>query len=710
MLPVYFSLSLIVLYLYSPKILSFFKQKENQDLEKSSLVLQPAHIWFTTLLALIIFLIIECLIPFYFVQDDNMIQFLPRTLFGIRMMLEGSLPLFDNYRRFGVQLLEEGVYSFFNPLMIFSFLACKIILGNIYYTFDFYIILCLLIGTIFMGFSLSILRVHPLIGIAAMLSNTFLGFTLITCRGWYFASGFGCYLPVLIFFFLKAAYTGKTSWVWFIGLGFLRGIYANGGHLQFFVYGAILEAICYVYAAFKLKNGKSIFLNYLCSILFSLGIALPTVIPQFMWAKDLPTRPIEPMIARDGAPFDALISSFLPYPFSQSPHPMGWVGANPFLMTNLFHIGFLWVFSFFIALIIYMRTGKGKFIPFLVLTIITLLMTGGTVSLIYCLKYYIPSFNKLRFAFKIYPYASFLVIIYGALILTHLKKLLISLKLFSLNNLLNRLTVINIIISIAIAIFGSNTAYYTYGEKPYPPLDPQFISSLQKDDIIYSITPFRKDDEPYFKFLPHDVSTLFDLHTYDNYATIYEIPKYKSVNEIADPISYFKDIGITKIIVQKLNGSTSWEPATYKLNGLQNIYEDQDAIIYATDAPKWQIREVRNDSSNSDTRIEYTVLKSPNSIFKAKIVSTEKTSWEYHRQYRPGFYLLVNNQKAELTQSPNYSWCMFDLPPGENEITIDYAPPSFWSSVQAGFLLIILSFIFYYIITSRNKLHQKNEF
>ena len=86
-------------------------------------------------------------------------------------------------------------------------------------------------------------------------------------------------------------------------------------------------------------------------------------------------------------------------------------------------------------------------------------------------------------------------------------------------------------------------------------------------------------NKPYLKFLPHDISTLFDLHTYDNYATIYEIPQYKSINEIPDPISYFKDIGITKVIVQKLDGSTNWEPATHKLNGLRNIYEDQDVII-----------------------------------------------------------------------------------------------------------------------------------
>ena len=475
--------------------------------------------------------------------------------------------------------------------------------------------------------------------------------------------------------------------LWYFLSGISRGFFFYAGNIQFFLYGVIIEAVAYLYLAFKLKHRYRFLLSYLSSFMLTLGLALPLLVSEYLLIKNA-LRPIEGTITDGGIPFNALVSSFLPYPITKTHHPLHWGNPNWHFMSNMYHIGFVWMLCFFIGLVLYLKTKQGKFVPLVILGTLLLFLSAGWISIIYSLKAFIPLVGKMRVAFKFYPFCAFIILLYSTLVLTHLRKNL------SLQKLTNGFLTLTILTTLYVGMFGTNTAHSIFSESPYPKLAPQLLHSLNQDDVICTYSPERYDGEPYVTFLQNNYSCLFNLMSVNIYDPLLPT-KFSDPDLVTDFKKYFSDLGVTKVILHKVVVEPYWSWKMY-IEGLKKfpaLYEDNDFILFDINNPKWLLRQVGSLSQDA----MYEIQKYTRSILKVKINSEEKSMWEYHNEYRNGYYVLINGKKAKMQESPA-SWCMFEVPEGENIIEIGYIPPGFLGSMLIGLCLMILSYLLFFRI------------
>jgi len=683
---------LILLLVVSWKFKSLFSWFQNiQSSQPSEAEVKPnsvKSIWATGFFIVLFLLFKELLDPFYFVQDDNHAQFLPKILVGIGLLFQGEFPFMDNYQHFGSQLFEIGTYAILDPLMIVSYAACKYILNQPYATLELYAILSMFIGSIFLGYSYRLLKIDSFLSFSSIVCFLLCGYFLIGTRSWYYVAGIICYLPILFYFFLRAFY-GQLGWSWFLCVGIIRGLFFYAGNAQFFIYTLVLESISYLFISFRCKHRTQLLLHYACSVLLTIGVILPLFFSQYNLLKEV-ERPVEPFISRNAIPLDAIISTIFPNPFGWSLFPDKWSNPNPFLKTNMLHVGFVWVLPFIIGIICFLRLNSGRHKTLLLLGTILFLTAGGTVSLIYPLKHFIPMLNKMYFAFKLFPFTVFIIVVYSTLVLNDLRKHP------AFRKALTYVVSLGVIISLLTAAFGTNAAFFAYGEKPYPPLNAGISTHIdQRKDIVLGFAPQRFGGAPYVAALFHNYGCLYGLKVLNHYDPLLPT-KIDDYPENLD--EYFNRYGVTKAIRLKVAGYEKydweypdWEGLIAALKQYPVIYEDDTLILYNTNQPAWILRPA-NDLESDAT---HQILEYDRAKIKAKISANRTSPWEYHNEYKKGYYININGKRGEIIASPD-GWCLFELPAGEAEIEIRYMPPVFWNGVILGATTLVLAiFVFY---------------
>ncbi len=691
--PVLFLLLLFIVYLNFGALVSGVNRLLNNS---SELTAQKANsvrnIWLTGLVVILFFLIKELTVPFHFIEDDNHSQFLPKMLVGMDILFGGEMPFIDNYHHFGAQLFEIGTYAYFDPLMIFSYVISKYLIANSYALFEWYVMLSGFTGAVFLGYAFRKLKIGSFLSSCATISFIMSGYFLITARNWYYSAGIACYVPVLFYYYVRAR-DERLGWSWFLQLGILRALFFYAGNAQFFIYAVLLELICYIYSFLKPYSAKRVLPSYFCSLILTIGIISPLFLCQFNLLKEIERRP-DPLISYNGTPFDTLISWFYPYPFSWSSSYRWDVKKNVLVFSNMFHIGFAWVVPFIFGFLHFLRRKTAWHLPVMMLGMMLFVISAGSVSLIYPLKYYLPVFDKMKWAYKIFPYASFIIIIYSALVLNRLWWHETCRKVIRL------MAGASVALTLLTVIFGTNGAFFSWGEKPYPSLNAGVSKHIEKEnDIVFGLAPDWYSGKPYVTSLTQNYGSLFDIKTTNYYDPLLPT-KIKGYPDKAD--EYFKSYGITKAILLKTSEheyidwkNPHWKNITEEIMRFPALYEDEDVIIYSTNQPAWTLRPSDDSGKQTCKIIEYDRTK-----IKAAVSSTGKSRWEYHNEYKKGYFVKVNGRSSEITSSPA-GWCMFELPSGESHIEIRYKPPVLEEGVTIGCLLSLLAIGLFALIRKR---------
>jgi len=690
--PVIFLLVLLVISLKFRVFASWFKTTfQSVSTAEESKPNSVRNIWFTGFFVVTVLLIKEIIDPFYFTQDDNHAQFLPKILVGLGMLFQGEFPFIDNYQHFGSPLFEIGTYAMLDPVMIISYAVCKYILQQPYATLEMYVIVSIFIGAIFLGYAFRMMKVDSFLSFSAIVCFLLSGYFLITIRSWYYVTGITFYMPALLFFFLYAISKG-SGWSWFLSAGVIRGVFFYAGNAQYFVYTVLLEAAAYTFVAFKRKQ-PAFLVRYFYSILLTTGVALPLLLPQLEMQKEI-ERGAERVIAGAGMPLDALISTIVPYPLSWAPHPCRWGNQNTYLMTNMFHIGFIWALTFITGVIGFIRANAGEYRALLILGTVLFFISGGVVSYIYPLKHYIPLLNKMQIAFKWFPYAVFAITIYSMLILNDIKKTA------PYRKTVLYLVSLSVIISLVVALFGTSTSFYTYGEKPYPDLNKGISNVIKQDDIVFGLAPLRYEMEPYSTALIHNYGCLYDIKTTNFYDPL--LPT--KINDFPENLDdYFSKHGVTKAVLLKTKPHVEyWEyPGRDEhiawMSKYPIVHEDDNIALYNTNQLPWIIR----PKAYSEIKATHQILEYDRAKIRAKINSVRALQWEYHNEYRKGYYINVNGVRNEISRSPD-GWCLFELRAGESQIEIRYLPPVFWTGVTFGLFTLLIAIAAFVIDGKRN--------
>ncbi len=698
LIPVFFALGLILISFQLPSIINYLKYKFPFSKQASTIsIISIGDILFISSIIFLILLLKETNTPFYFTQDDTHSQFLPKIIVSIQLLLKGEFPFIDNFQHFGAPIFEIGTYAILDPIMISSYFIAREFFKNIFLTIEIYAILSMFFGALFFGICLRNLKIDSLVGIAAVFCYILCGYFLMVGRSWYYVFGIVFYLPLLLYFFLKILH-GKNDILWLLGSGLARALFFYAGNSQFFTYGVLIELVSYIYLILNSENRKKVLTGYFCSLLFTFGLISPLFISQITMLKGV-ERHVEPLVSIGGMPIDALISSFIPSPFFQSTPT--WGNKNWWLLPNMWHIGILWMMCFYAGSLLYIRTGKCLYYRILLLAMFLFIICSGAVSLIYPIKNFIPILNKMHKAFKFYPFALFLIMIYSAFILTELKKIV------QIKNILNFLLVLNMIITGIVAIYLTDTAFYLYAEKPYPDLKQEIRDLVKKDDTICTFTHIRYDKPSYVTLLPHNYSVLYDLMVVNIYdpllPTMIKQPPPKS-----DLTDYFGLLGVTKVIIQNASIPTNWRYFAGQFEKFKIIYKDDLLTLYDFDNPKWLLWPYSFSvpvGNNYMPEVVPEIIEYTRTKIKAKINSPIESGWLYHNEYRDGYYIIIDGKKYKLDQSW-HGWCYFKLPKGGHTIEIGYIPPLFGYSILLGGILIVLAFLAYLILMKEQSLKE----
>lgn len=692
--PVVFLLFLSLAYFSIGNIISI----ANRVLKNSSILAEPSansvrNIWLTGLVVMLFFLIKELTVPFHFIEDDNHSQFLPKMMVGMDILFGGEIPFIDNYHHFGAQLFEVGTYAYFDPLMILSYVTSKYLIASPYVLLDLYVMLSGFAGAVFLGYAFRKLKIGSFLSFCAIVSFIMSGYFLITARNWYYSAGIACYIPVLFYYYVCAR-DERPGWSWFLQLGILRALFFYAGNAQFFIYAILLELVCYVFTFLKSDSAGRVLPPYFCSLALTIGIVAPLFLCQFNLLREIERWP-DPLISYNGTPFDTLISWFYPYPFSWSPSFEWNIKKNVLVLSNMFHIGFVWVFPFIFGFLHFLRYKTAWHLPVMVLGVMLFIISAGSVSLIYPLKYYLPVFDKMKWAYKIYPYASFVIVIYGVLVLNRLWRYGMCRKAIRV------MAGASVALTLLTVVFGTNGAFFNWGEKPYPSLNAGVSRHIDREkDIVFGLAPDWYSGKPYVTSLTQNYGNLYGIKTTNFYDPLLPT-KIKGYPDTAE--EYFKKYGITKVILLKTSANEyidwkypHWKDIIEETWRFPILYEDQDVVICSTNQPAWIFRQSDDSAGQASCKImEYDRTK-----IKAAFSSSEKLRWEYHNEFKKGYFIKVNGKSGEITASPD-GWCMFELSSGESQIEIRYKPPVLEAGATGGMLLSLLAIVSFALIRKR---------
>ena len=129
--------------------------------------------------------ILECIEPCYFVQDDNYANVLPGVLQGCRAMFRSEFPDFDPCQFIGMPNAGKGLNALFYPPTIVSYAIARYVLGNEYWTLDVFAAMHLLAGYVTSFFAARGAELRPAAAFALAISFVLSGYILMVGRGWH---------------------------------------------------------------------------------------------------------------------------------------------------------------------------------------------------------------------------------------------------------------------------------------------------------------------------------------------------------------------------------------------------------------------------------------------------------------------------------------------------------------------------------------------
>ncbi|MBI2945560.1 MAG: hypothetical protein HYY25_15310 [Candidatus Wallbacteria bacterium] len=271
--------------------------------------------------------------PFYFLQDDNFVQFMPSISLAGRTLLEGRWPSLNPHILLGAPLFDNGNYALTYPPVLASWWLARTVLGNEYWTLD--VFCCAhVIAAFFAAYWLArAVGVGPHLSAAAAVSHALSGYVLISGRSWLSVTPAAFYYPLMALATVRFV-AGGAGIRWAVSAGCMAGLAFHAGNVQFWLYAVIL---CGLVLALHFVCGnleKRSLLLLVPAALLTTGIAAPLLIPQMGVASDL--------IRKGGTGRGILVglhALVLPYPVVEARHPNNWGNTHRERMGQYYYCG-----------------------------------------------------------------------------------------------------------------------------------------------------------------------------------------------------------------------------------------------------------------------------------------------------------------------------------------------------------------------------------
>lgn len=469
---------------------------------------------------------LEWMQPFYFVQDDNFVQFLPVILQGCRSLSDGVFPVWNPCQYMGAPTASLGVYALTYPLTYISFFIARALPWGENSTLEVFAFIHILLGygAAYIAFRRAGMRplLSALGGIAFVLS----GFSLITGRSWYYFLPLLVFAPLLTLSVIHLQRGGPAGWRWMAGTGLAIGLFFHSGNAQMWAYGVMFFFLALLMLALSGALPIRRALGGIPSFLLGMAIAAPLFVPQAIRAARMDI----PVPSCSGMGVVELLAMILPYPLVKASHPVGWGNLYHQYMGQFFYSGTLFTLAGLVAGFLML----GYLLAFrcqewtrrmiranvwILLALLSLVLCMGRDGILWELMSYLPVFNKFRLPFKFLAYANLFLCLGAGIILERL------LRQSHWERKGQWAAAAIFLCLMAYHVSLAKPSFYSYQDRPYPPLPAglQKIIAPAGGDApgrILPLAPQRSHVQGYVMSLCHNFPSVYGVLSIDGYDPI----------------------------------------------------------------------------------------------------------------------------------------------------------------------------------------------
>jgi hypothetical protein len=657
--------------------------------------------------------VIEIKHPFFFLQDDNRVLYLPFYVHNLRALLGGEFPFYNFHQYLGTPVTIQ--YAALYPINYISLILSKLLVGNYFGTMEFIAVFHLIVAAL--GFyrlmrSFELEEASCFFGAVAW---TFCGFVITVGNSWIQTIGFAAYLPWILLYSIKQVHRFDIRC--FFILVILKVCDMLLGYPQLFVYTMTFEFLTVVLLyvvnykhtagtidsidANNAKSPRITFIRLLSSftanyvVVFT--ITLPLILQTLHQASVSAGR--SKLLSWDEY---AAFSYTFKYWLNGLLVPFRDVDiTTQFELNSISHIGYLTL----LFIVIFMLNSKNRIcskqiLVFCFLALLSLLWAGDVI--VTKILYYVPFFNRLRFPFKVAFFTSFYLVMISTFGFDIFYK-----KMKSVNVISRK--VFTTLIAVILIVHVSNflILYAALPQKMFSrhldpiPLKEPFREKLSEGRIVSAGRDDVWDGEkilPGFSapLLGFDYATLWGLFQFGGYDPmvseknqlaalgiknnpVFNLPANRPFNIPSDTLEHFRKWGVKWYVVD----------ATIPLSGDSNfkfMYGDKHRNILMDPIARplvyWQIK------PDGITNLQYK--------FKSNSVEVDCSSTTggiviINVLQHPFFSAQMDGKALLITESSD-NQVSLRVPEGQHRISLKYTDNIFIyaSIISAAFIILLI--------------------
>ncbi|MCE1248448.1 MAG: hypothetical protein LWY06_17555 [Firmicutes bacterium] len=642
-------------------------------------------------------IILEVKKPYFFTNDDNVVQFLPNILYGVKAIFSGSFPAWNPYQCTGIPLFDQGIYALTYPFIYLSYLIARFA-GNENITIDVFAFLHILAGYVITYFLLRKTGIEDRLSSAGSVAFVLSGFILMAGRSWFYMLPLAVFLPLMVWV-LYDLINGKSDFRWFIFGGLTIGLFYHAGNAQMWVYGIMFLYVVLIIRFFITKYSSiAVFGKLTASLCLGAAIAAPMAVPQFLLTKDLVRN-------NGGDGILSYLAGFLfPAPISRATLPNSWsVGMGDYSYGgHLFYAGtvfFLIAFMMFFFTIFY-RVNPFEFVKknvWLVAAFIAFVFGLGRAGILWNIFCRLPVFSKFQHPIKFLPFIYLFVILGVCLFLER------ALPLMKQGDKIRRILISLVFVLMFWHCLTPLTSFYPYADKPYKPLPMEVMEMIKPGGLQTQRIVCFTEGEPFFarslhegfnNLVPHNYTTVYKLYSTGGYEPFaMDSPLYAHLRNAIVQRNSDEDFNLLRAF------GTGWIFAQNKgciaqCDNNPNLkkvytYPDQDIAIYELTNPaplafagSNPMVPLKTDFSEKGAVVDVTGLNAGDTVTVGIV-------------YRPGLYLYSGSIQVPLTHDP-IGRLVFNVPAGATKMSVVYKAP-WMKGFAAAVVFLILSLILWVI-------------
>jgi hypothetical protein len=463
------------------------------------------------------FVMLEMTHPYYFTQDDALVINLPGILHGCRSAWEGRFADYNPYTLMGSPHASLGLFALTYPPIYLSYALARHGLGDEAATLEVFAVLHLTAGY-FLTFLLARrLRLSGLTASLVALSFVLSGCMLIMGRSWFMFLPLALWLPLLTLGVVRLRDVA-VSWRWVVGMGLAIGLAFQVGFPQLGLYTTLYPG--FLLLAFALFGEISWRRAAAATpaLLIGVGLAVPLGYQQWLASRGMEIGP-----AYGEGILGALPALFLPYPLARAEHPEQWGNLGTQYMGHLVFFGGLFAFLLLLnaaaLLVSGARAGVWRKQLWFCLAAITLVLTLGNAGGLWWLASRLPVLGRVNnYPFRLLPFFVLFAVLAGGIILERL------LQSSAVVRRWRGLLWGGAALMLLYHASQAQTAFYTYGFAPYPPLPAEMRAVLRPPGEpparAIALAPWRS------------ISPALGLSMNNSLPMVYELPAFSG----SDPV------------------------------------------------------------------------------------------------------------------------------------------------------------------------------